>query len=61
LAISLTAHRATIDLIVSLHHSLTRRGQSNKTGHMSINSLDHSITRRLAASLLAAAITFFRR
>src|SRR4051812_6987657 len=57
LAISLTAHRAIIDLIVSLHRSLTRRGQSNKTGHMSINSLDHSITRRLAASLLAAAIT----
>jgi sulfonate transport system substrate-binding protein len=53
----LTAHHAAIDLIVSLHRSLTRRGQSNKTGHMSINSLDHSIARRLAASLLAAAIT----
>ncbi|MDH6175058.1 sulfonate transport system substrate-binding protein [Bradyrhizobium japonicum] len=53
----MTAHRAVIDLIVSLHRSLTRRGQSNKTGHMSINSDDHSITRRLAASLLAAAIT----
>ncbi|MEY9642085.1 hypothetical protein ABIF66_010339 [Bradyrhizobium japonicum] len=53
----MTAHRAVIDLIVSLHRSLTRREQSNKTGHMSINSDDHSITRRLAASLFAAAIT----
>src|SRR4051794_15014736 len=57
LAISLTAHRAIIDLTVSLHRSLTRREQSNKTGHMSINSVDRSITRRLAASLLAAAMT----
>jgi sulfonate transport system substrate-binding protein len=44
-------------LIVSLDRSLTRREQSNKTGNMSINSLHHSVTRRLAASLLAAAIT----
>ncbi|CUU16219.1 Alkanesulfonatesbinding protein CDS [Bradyrhizobium sp.] len=53
----MTAHRAVIDLIVSLHRSLTRREQSNKTGQMSINFDDHSITRRLAASLFAAAIT----
>ena len=56
-AISLTAHSAIIDLIVSLHRSLTRREQSNKTGHMRINSRRHPITRRLAASLLAAAVT----
>jgi sulfonate transport system substrate-binding protein len=53
----LTAHRAIIDLIVSLHRSLTRREQSNKTGHMRINSRHHALTRRLAASLLAAAVT----
>src|SRR5947208_12851391 len=57
LAISLTAHHPVIDLIVSLHRSLTRREQGNKTGHMSINSNCHPIARRLAASLLAAAIT----
>jgi sulfonate transport system substrate-binding protein len=57
MAISLTAHRAIIDLIVPLNRSLTNREQSNKTGHMSTNFDDHSITRRLAASLLAAAIT----
>ncbi|KGJ66858.1 putative aliphatic sulfonates binding protein [Bradyrhizobium diazoefficiens SEMIA 5080] len=59
MAIPLTAHRALIDLIVPLLRSLTRCEQTNKTDHMSINSssLDHSLTRRLAASLLAAAIT----
>jgi hypothetical protein len=47
-------------LIVSLHRSVARREPKhqagNKTDHMSINSSDHSITRRLAALLLVAAV-----
>lgn len=52
MAISLTAYRAIIDLIVSLHRSLTRREQSNKTGHMTgaIRAV-HPITGRGGKSL----------
>lgn len=56
MAISLTAHCAIIDLIVSLHRSLTRREPSNKpsnkTGpdeHQLPRSSHHAPARRITA------------